>query len=259
MGKSLMFILITFVLFSFGCISASQTKDHRGGPGYRHMPAVFWENGEATVTVKEIDAGLGTGAVISKNGLIITNWHVVAPKLLKTIAKDGTVTIQTSSQRFEVCQTKENLEICSPATLIRGDEVRDLAILKTERTFAHTISFIDDANLQPFDFVYNWANVSVILPVSPFRGRYINRIIPPRMGAKIEYLVIDMSLNPGGSGSPVFNRTGKCIGISVMVTRLNGATLGIAIPSHEVVNFLEEAGLKVVLAPSGRHRPHVGK
>lgn len=260
MRKFFTVILTVFVLFSLSCAaSARQQKDHRGGPGYRVMPAVFWENGDATVTVKEIDAGLGTGAIVGKNGLVITNWHVVAPKMLKMIAEDGTETIKMSSRQFEVCQMKDNLETCSPAKIIKSDKVRDLAILKTERQFSHAISFIDDTHLQPFDFIYSWANVSVILPVSPFRGRYINRIVPPRIGAKIEYLVFDLSLNPGGSGSPIFDRSGKCIGIAMSVTTLRGATLGIAIPSHEVVAFLRHSGIKTTLAPSRvfqLHRKH---
>lgn len=249
MKQSITATLAFLALFCLiGCASAQQHqrhhKDHRGGPGYRIMPPVFWENGDATVTVKEVGAGLGTGAVIRKDGYVITNWHVVAPKTLKIVAEDGSVTLTKSSRKFQVCQMKGRLEVCSPAKLIKGDADRDLALLKTERRFPHEIAFVEDSGLQPFDFVYSWANVSVILPVSPFRGRYINRAYPEKTGAKIEFLVIDLSLNPGGSGSPVFDRTGKCIGIAMGVTALRGAPLEIVIPSKEVVAFLRQLGFK---------------
>lgn len=248
-------ILTFFVLFSLGCMSTRQHRDHRDGPGYRNMPALFWENGEATVTVKEVGVGLGTGFVISKNGLILTNWHVVAPKMLKTTAPDGTVTIKKSSQRFEICQMKGLLEVCSPATLFKSDKVRDLAILKTNRRFPYAVSFMDDTNLQPLDPIYSWANVSVMLSASLFQGRYINRIVPLRNRAKIEYLVFDMSLNPGGSGSAIFDWwTGNCIGSARSVTTLRGASLAIAIPSHEIVAFFKQVGVKIVLTPSERSR-----
>ena len=243
--------LAFLVLTSMGCASSAKTaRVHQGGPGYRVMPQVFWENGEATVTVKQTDSGLGTGAVFRKDGYIITNWHVVAPSLMKRISPDGTIEVVRSSGTFEVCQMKGALETCSPAELVKSDPKRDLAILKSNRRFTHEIAFTDDTGLQPFDFVYNWANVSVILPVSPFRGRYVNRIPSGKIGMPIELLVIDLSANPGGSGSPVFDRTGKCIGIAVGVTALKGAPLEIVIPSREVVDFLAESGFKVMLTPS---------
>lgn len=251
MKKYFTVTLAFLVLSIMGCASSGKgMRAHQGGPGYRVMPPVFWENGEATVTVRETDSGLGTGAVFRKDGYIVTNWHVVAPKLMKRISPDGTIEVVRSSGTFEICQMKGALETCSPAKLVKGDPRRDLAILKTNRRFTHEIVFVDDTGLQPFDFVYNWANVSVILPVSPFRGRYVNRIPPEKIGVPIELLVIDLSANPGGSGSPVFDRTGKCIGIAMGVTALKGAPLEIVIPSREVVDFLKESGFKVMLAPA---------
>lgn len=232
--------LMTFALLfaSPGCAAQAkhmESREHRGGPGYRQMPESFYENGKAVVTVRKIGVGIGSGAVLERDGLIITNWHVV---------KKGDD--EKKKPRFEVCQIVKEVEVCSPAKVVHEDQTLDLALLKTKRFFPHAIELAVGDDIKLFDFVYAWANVSVLLPPSPFRGRYVNRITPKRfLQAKRVMLVFDISTNPGGSGSPIFDRRGKCVGITLGVTSLGGVPLTVAVPNTDVRKFIEKYQAKV--------------
>lgn len=239
--------IMTFLLLigSSGCATQSGHRGsgkHRGGPGYRKMPATFYMNGEAVVTVRVVGKGIGTGAVVDTEGLVITNQHV--------IASEGD---EKNPPRYEICQIVNDVESCSPATVIAEDAKLDLALLETKRTFPHAIRFASGDELKPFDFVYNWAIVANILPPSPFRGRYVNRITPKRLPLVNRVLLIfDLSTNPGGSGSPIFDRRGFCVAVTLGHTNFSGMPLTVAVPGSVVVKFIEKNRPKRKKTPTKR-------
>jgi len=233
---SMMTFALLFSVPGCGAVRAhvNDSRTHKSGPGYRKMPKHFYQNGEATVTVRMINRSIGTGTVVDKNGLVLTNYHIVAPRGSGKIA-----------HRYEVCQIVNDANVCSPAVVVASDPKLDLALLRTKRTFVHKIRFAPGDKLKRFDPVYAWARVATILPPSPFGGRYVDKITPKRLLlVGRDLLIFDLSTNPGGSGSPIFDRRGLCVGITLGFTNFKGAPLTVAVPNYDVVKFLRKNGVK---------------
>ena len=215
------------------------------GSAVRNLPRGYARNESVVVMVREIGIGMGTGTVVDKNGIILTNYHVIS-SAPHTVEKDGKEVTVKGSGKFEVCQIVDNIETCSPAEVVAKDVSLDLALLTTKSKYPRQLVFAEDSTLKRFDKVYAWANVGYILPTSPFEGRYINRVSPTMVEfVKREMLVFDISMNPGGSGSPIFDMEGRCVGIVTGVTPPPGRSLTIAVPSSEVIKFLKKNGITI--------------
>ena len=242
---------ILMVLSMSGCGTLSQMMGYEKSPGYKGRPIGFQANAKATVTIHQVNASLGTGVVIRKDGYIITNWHVIVRRPQKQRAPNGSIVESLSSGKYLVCQEGKREKACVSAVLVKSDEKRDLALLKADHAFPHAVIFGNDKSLKHLDFLYSWARVGEFLPASPFKGHYVGKMTAgsyaiegsaEKLVLHIDHHVMDLSLNAGGSGSPIFNRAGHCVGISRATTDkiLRGAPLGLFIPSSVVMDFLSE-------------------
>lgn len=176
---------------------------------------------------RKIEQDIGSGFVISPDGLIVTNRHVVADDAAKyrVITKDD--------KTFEVQK-------------IYRDPVNDLAILKIDPGKALLIPVVlgDSGQLKVGQFV-----VAIGTALGEFRstvttgvisglGRGISAGNP--LGGLVERLddVIqtDAAINPGNSGGPLFNSSGQVIGVNTAVSS-EGQNIGFAIP----INVIKEA------------------
>lgn len=170
---------------------------------------------------------LGSGFIISKEGHIVTNNHVIEDASeIEVIMSDG------SSQRAE---------------LVGADPVTDLAVLKVD---------------SPQDFaVAEWGDSDALKPGawtiaigSPFGlggtvtvGVLSARSRDIRSGPYDNFLQTDTSINRGNSGGPLFNASGQVIGVNTAIFSPIGANIGIgfAVPSstaRDVVTQLVETG-----------------
>lgn len=193
------------------------------------------------MTVEE-QAGLGSGAIISKEGHVITNYHVIAGATeLKVVMNDG----------------KEYT-----AHVIDGSKVRDIALIKidSDRKDFPPLSFADSDRVRVGEIVFAVGN--------PFglSGTVTQGIISARNrtlsdGSPNDYLQTDTVINPGNSGGPLVNVRGEIVGVNVAIFRGDknyGAWqgVGLAVPGNEAKLVIDSvlalrAGKKDVIRSKG--------
>lgn len=166
---------------------------------------------------------LGSGVVVTSDGYILTNNHVVQdPSASIKVALPG---------REEV-----------PAKVIGVDELTDLAVVKIEAQGLTTLPWADSDKVRiaewvlaignPFQF-----NQTVTLGIVSAIGRQGSQL-----GAYGQLIQTDAAINPGNSGGALVNTRGELVGINSMIyTRTGGSEgLGFAIPSNLAQRIMKE-------------------
>ena len=177
---------------------------------------------------KQKSSALGSGFIISADGYIVTNNHVVegADKVTVKLNDDKSAGLA--------------------ATVVGTDEETDLALLKVESpTPLPVLSFGDSDAMEVGDWVVAIGNPfglsnTVTAGILSAKGRDIHA------GPFDNFLQTDASINPGNSGGPLINMNGEVIGINTAISA-SGQGIGFAIPSNlasRVINDLRE-GKKV--------------
>src|SRR6202158_5976054 len=172
-----------------------------------------------------MEHGLGSGVIISPDGYIVTNNHVI----------DGAVDIRV---------TMSNRKIM-PAKLIGADPLTDLAVLKVDGGSLPSIPWGDSTALHPGETVLAFGN--------PFGFRFtvtrgivsaLNRPNPFSDNARKpgEFIQTDAAINPGNSGGPLVNAHGEVIGINTFLVSSSGtfSGMGFAIPTQIVRPTVEK-------------------
>ncbi|WP_240784124.1 MULTISPECIES: Do family serine endopeptidase [Tabrizicola] len=150
---------------------------------------------------------LGSGFVISEDGYIVTNNHVI----------EGADEIM-----IEFFSGKK-----LPAKVVGKDPKTDIALLKVEA--GEPLSFVTFGNsdlMRVGDWVMAMGNplgqgFSVSAGIVSARGRELNR------GAYDDYIQTDAAINRGNSGGPLFNMDGQVIGVNTAILSPNGGSIGI--------------------------------
>ncbi|HEX4641208.1 MAG TPA: trypsin-like peptidase domain-containing protein [Chthoniobacterales bacterium] len=167
-----------------------------------------------------VQNSLGSGVVVTSEGHIITNNHVVD--------QVDEIEVQLSDGK-----TKK-------AKLIGADAVVDLAVLKIDEPGLKPLKFGDSDSVQAGDFVVAIGNPfgfeeTVTDGIISSKGR------PNRADGFGDYLQTNAAINPGNSGGPLVNLRGEIIGINTAIISRSGGSQGIgfAIPSNSVKMALE--------------------
>ncbi|MEY2573405.1 MAG: serine protease Do [Verrucomicrobiota bacterium] len=167
-----------------------------------------------------VQNSLGSGVVVTSEGHIITNNHVVD--------QVDEIEVQLSDGR-----TKK-------AKLIGADAVVDLAVLKVDEPGLKPLKIGDSDSVQVGDFVVAIGNPfgfeeTVTDGIISSKGR------PNRVDGFGDYLQTNAAINPGNSGGPLVNLRGEIIGINTAIISRSGGSQGIgfAIPSNSVKTALE--------------------
>lgn len=167
-----------------------------------------------------IQQSLGSGVIVSSDGYIVTNNHVIdgANEIIVNLAGD-----------------KKEYE----AKLIGKDEKSDLAVIKIEAKNLNAATFFNSDNVKVGDVVFALGN--------PFGvGETITQGIVSATGRSgvgiVEYedfIQTDASINPGNSGGALINSAGHLIGINSAIISKSGGNVGIgfAIPSNMVTSI----------------------
>ena len=187
----------------------------------KHAVQDVSEATSATVTVKRKDGGHGSGFAISQDGYIITNFHVIAGDRVNKLA-DITVIL---SEGDEV-----------PVKIVRFNRMRDLALLKIDKSFDKCFNLTGNKTVKKLMEVY-----TVGTPKSIELGQSVSLgiISNERKSNNNHLLQLSMSINPGNSGGPLFEKSGTLQG--VVTSKLVGyATegVGFAIPSYLIPTYL---------------------
>src|SRR5213076_3319994 len=167
-----------------------------------------------------VQNALGSGVIVTNEGHIITNNHVVD--------QVDEIEVQLSDGR-----TKK-------AHLVGADDQMDLAVLKIDDPGVRPLKLADSDKVQPGDFVLAIGNPlgfeeTVTDGIISSKGR------PNRSDAFADLLQTNAAINPGNSGGPLINLRGEVIGINTVIASTTGGSqgLGFAIPSSTVRSALE--------------------
>ena len=176
--------------------------------------------GDGTVTQR--GGSLGSGFIISADGYIVTNNHVVAPARSDAVVEQITVTLADRTE-YE-------------AEVVGRDELSDIAVLKVDPTRPLPfVRFGDSTQVRVGDWVVAIGN--------PFGlgGTVTAGIVSAvhrNIGATIydRYIQTDASINSGNSGGPMFDLEGNVVGINTALISPTGGNVGIgfAIPAEQI-------------------------
>ncbi len=171
-----------------------------------------------------MEHGLGSGVIISPDGYIVTNNHVI----------DGAVDIRVTMSNREVL----------PAKLVGADPLTDLAVIKVNATNLPSVPWGNSASLRPGQTVLAFGN--------PYGFRFtvtrgiisaLNRPNPDASDRRKpgEFIQTDAAINPGNSGGALVDARGELIGINTFLISSSGSFsgMGFAIPAQIVKPTVE--------------------
>src|SRR5213080_42252 len=167
-----------------------------------------------------VQNSLGSGVIVTNEGHIITNTHVVD--------QVDEIEVQLSDGR-----TKK-------ARLVGADSQLDLAVLKIDDPSVKPLKLADSDTVQPGDFVLAIGNPfglqeTVTDGIISWKGQ------PNSTDFRGDLLQTNAAINPGNSGGPLINLRGEVVGINEQIVSSSGGSQGIgfAIPSNTVRAVLE--------------------
>jgi serine protease Do len=168
----------------------------------------------------QIEHGIGSGVIISPDGYIVTNDHVV----------DGALQMRVMLNDRRVLTAK----------LVGVDKLTDLAVIKVDAHDLPSIAWGDSTKLKPGQTVLAFGSPFGYFRNSVTRGivSAVNRENPYRDDARKPggYIQTDAAINPGNSGGALVNAHGELVGINTFIISNSGsfAGAGFAIPSQLV-------------------------
>ena len=168
---------------------------------------------------------LGSGFIISADGYVLTNHHVV---------KDADEIVVKLTDRRELV-----------AKLVGSDPRTDVALLKVDAKDLPTVAFGSPDKLQVGEWVLAIGSPfgfeqSVTAGIVSAKGRSLPG------GNYVPFIQTDVAINPGNSGGPLFNMNGEVVGINSQIYSRTGGFMGLsfAIPMDVVTNVVEQIKTK---------------
>ena len=203
-----------------GVVGIAVTEAATGASGA--APAPKPADGSHHAPQPPIGQAAGSGFIISPDGMIVTNDHVIAG------AAQITVTLDNGSRY--------------PAKLAGADDLTDIAIIKISSSSPLTPArWGDSSKVAVGDWVLAAGNPfalgnSFTLGIVSAEGRDIGD------GPFNHFLQLDAPINPGNSGGPSFNMQGQVIGINSAIVSPSGGSVGVgfAIPSNDAAPIVAQ-------------------
>ncbi|HYM79370.1 MAG TPA: Do family serine endopeptidase [Candidatus Dormibacteraeota bacterium] len=209
---------------------ASKTKEQAGDDGMPDMQQFFGPFGGnpfgpqgnrqfqfRSMPQNRMEHGLGSGVIISPDGYIVTNNHVI----------DGAVDIRVTMSNREVL----------PAKLVGADPLTDLAVIKVDGKSLPSVPWGNSSELRPGQTVLAFGN--------PYGFRFtvtrgivsaLNRPNPDASDRRKpgQFIQTDAAINPGNSGGALVDARGQLIGINTFLISNSGSFsgMGFAIPAQ---------------------------
>ena len=179
------------------------------------------------LTCKDITGKMistGTGFIVKPDGTLITNYHV----LVDAVSVDA---VFSNGSQVPVQQ------------VLKVDRIKDFAVLKLRDGFYSTLEVGDSRNTRAFDYssALGYMSQSVTEDNGGIKGDLLQTFgfvlgIHPQANPNFSYIYTTTAFGPGFSGGPVVDKNNKVVGIAT----LEGRTINLALPIHEVLPFLDE-------------------
>ena len=189
----------------------------------------------------------GSGIIISDDGYILTNNHIVATTSSESYyevseATKLTVTLFNDTNEYE-------------AKIIGTDEQTDLAVIKIEKTGLSKAEFADSDNIKVGEFAMAVGNpLGMQSSITCGVISAVNREVTDSDGKKFTLIQTDAAINSGNSGGALVNSEGNVIGINTL--KLSGTGIegmGFAIPINSTTDITYQ-----LMQYSKVKRPYVG-
>jgi S1-C subfamily serine protease len=179
--------------------------------------------------------GSGSGFILSQDGKILTNAHVVAGADTVTVTlKDG--------RSFQ-------------GKVMGSDPATDVAVIKIDEKNLPTVTLGDSDRLQPGEWAIAIGNPlgldnTVTTGIISATGRSSNQI--GVADKRVNFIQTDAAINPGNSGGPLINANGNVIGMNTAIIR-NAQGLGFAIPINQAKQIADQ-----LIAKGSVDHPYLG-
>jgi len=188
-------------------------------PFFRYF---FGDQDDAFGSRRGVESSLGSGVIISGDGYILTNNHVVTGEQQRVSLRDIDITVALSDKRE------------MPAQVVGVDPVTDLALLKINARSLPTVQWGDSSKLKVAEWVLAIGNPfqlneTVTLGIVSAVNR--NNI---GLAQYEDFIQTDAAINPGNSGGALINGRGELVGINTAIFSQSGGYQGIgfAVPSN---------------------------
>ena len=202
-------------------------------PFYRYF---FGDDADFFGSRRSVESSLGSGVIVSADGYVLTNNHVVA-------GESGQISLRDLPQI--TVTLSDNREM--PARIIGVDPPTDLALLKVDARNLPTVAWGDSSQLRVAEWVLAIGNPfqlnqTVTLGIVSAIGRR-------NLGVSDyeDFIQTDAAINPGNSGGALISSRGELVGINTAIFSQSGGYQGIgfAVPSNlarRVVSELQQFG-----------------
>jgi Do/DeqQ family serine protease len=172
------------------------------------------------------ERGLGSGFIVSKDGRIVTNAHVV----------DGADTVEVTLKDGRKLQGR----------VLGSDPVTDVAVIKVEGNDLPTVALSNSDQIQPGEWAIAIGNPlgldnTVTVGIISATGRSSGDAgIPDK---RVDFIQTDAAINPGNSGGPLLNERGEVIGMNTAI-RADAQGIGFAIPVNTIQRISDQLATK---------------
>jgi serine protease Do len=219
--------------FNFGGMSPQDLP-----PGFRQF--FFGPGGQQQMKPQpQFEHGVGSGVILSPDGYIVTNDHVV----------DGATQIRVTLNDRRVFTAK----------LVGVDKLNDIAVIKIDAHDLTSVPWGDSSKVKPGQTVLAFGNPFGSFPFTVTRGIIsgLDRPNPYRDDPRKpgDFIQTDAAINPGNSGGPLVNAYGEVIGINTFIISGSGsfAGAGFAIPSQ-----IAQATAQAIIKNGSVHHGYLG-
>ena len=189
----------------------------------------------------------GSGIIISDDGYILTNNHIVA-----TSSSESYYEV---SEATKLTVTLFNDETKYEAKIIGTDEQTDLAVIKIEKNGLSKAEFADSDNIKVGEFAMAVGNpLGMQSSITCGVISAVNREVTDSDGKKFTLMQTDAAINSGNSGGALVNSEGKVVGINTL--KLSGTGIegmGFAIPINATTDITSQ-----LIQYSKVKRPYIG-
>jgi S1-C subfamily serine protease len=182
----------------------------------------FFGEDEQPIPEERIERGTGSGFILSEDGELLTNAHVVA----------DTDTVQVTLKDGRSLEGK----------VVGADSVTDVAVVKIKANHLPTVKLGNSQDLIPGQWAIAIGNPlgldnTVTIGIISATDRTSTQVGVP--DKRVSFIQTDAAINPGNSGGPLLNAQGEVIGVNTAI-RADAQGLGFAIPIETAARIADE-------------------